>query len=198
MPDKLPRSFFQRPTLEVAPELLGKILVRVKGSRITSGRIVEVEAYRNVDDPASHAHRGLTPRNRIMYGKAGHAYVYFIYGMYFCVNVVTEKEGIAGACLIRALEPVEGITAMQRRRNTKSLHALTSGPGKLCQALAIDRTLNGDDLRGGNLFLIDDGFEDFNIKRSPRIGIRAAVDKPWRFFMNGNVFVTRSKFNGFE
>lgn len=195
MPSKLPRSFFERPTLEVAPDLLGKILVRAKGSVIVSGRIIEVEAYRNSDDPASHAHRGLTPRNKLMFGNAGYAYVYFIYGMYFCVNVVTEREGVAGACLIRALEPVGGTDAMKKRRGISSMHELTNGPGKLCQAFAIDRSLNGADLRSDFLYLIDDGFKDFKIQSSSRIGIRVGAEKPWRFFVKGNEFVTKSKFN---
>ncbi|NUM82081.1 DNA-3-methyladenine glycosylase, partial [bacterium] len=117
MPDcLLPRSFYHRPTLEVAPELLGKILVRRHRGIITSGRIVEVEAYTHADDPASHAFRGQTQRNAVMFGAPGHAYVYFIYGMYYCVNVVTERDGVAGACLIRALEPVTGIDVMKKRR----------------------------------------------------------------------------------
>ncbi|MBL7996053.1 DNA-3-methyladenine glycosylase [bacterium] len=195
MPAKLPRSFYCRPTLDVAPDLLGKILVRIKGKTVTSGRIVEVEAYRNADDPASHAYRGLTPRNHLMFGEAGHAYVYFIYGMYFCVNVVTEKAGTAGACLIRALEPLGGIGVMEKRRGIENIHDLGNGPGKLCQAMSIDRALNGEDYLGDTLFLIDDGFSGFRIKRSPRIGIRAGVDKRWRFFIQGNGYVTKNKFN---
>lgn len=195
VPAKLPRSFFRRPTLEVAPDLLGKILVRIKGKALTSGRIVEVEAYRNNDDPASHAHRGQTMRNELMFGEAGHAYVYFIYGMYYCANVVTEEQGIAGACLIRALEPLEGIGVMKKRRGSDIIHGLADGPGKLCDAMAIDRTLNGTDYLGDTLFLIDDGYSGFNIRRSARIGIRVATEKQWRFFIRDNEFVSRSKFN---
>lgn len=195
MSGKLPRSFYARPTLEVAPDLLGKILVRVKGKTLTSGRIVEVEAYRNSDDPASHAHRGLTPRNTIMFGEAGHAYVYFIYGMYFCVNAVSESKGIAGACLIRALEPIEGIKIMQKRRGMDRLHDLANGPGKLCVAMAIDRSLNGADFLGDALYVTDDGFCDFKIIKSPRIGIRVGADKHWRFFVKGSEYVSKSRFN---
>lgn len=195
MPRKLPRSFYARPTLEVAPDLLGKILVRVEGRTVTSGRIVEVEAYRNTDDPASHAHRGLTPRNTLMFGQAGHAYVYFIYGMYFCVNAVTESEGIAGACLIRALEPIEGVKIMQKRRGMDRLYDLANGPGKLCVAMAIDRSLNGADFLDDTLYVADNGFCDFKIKKSPRIGIRVGTDKRWRFFIKGSEFVSKSKFN---
>ncbi len=191
---KLPRSFYQRPTPDVAPDLLGKILVRVKNKQITAGKIVEVEAYRNSEDAASHAHRGVTPRNYLMFGEAGHAYVYFIYGMYFCVNVVTEMPGVAGACLIRALEPVEGIEYMNKRRGINSLHDLTNGPGKLCLAMAIDKKLNGEDLLGDTLTILE-GDEPAKIKRSPRIGIRVAADKPWRFFIDGNPFVSKSKLN---
>jgi DNA-3-methyladenine glycosylase len=191
---KLPRSFYHRPTLEVAPDLLGKILVRVKQNAITAGKIVEVEAYRNSDDAASHAHRGLTPRNVLMFGEAGHAYVYFIYGMYFCVNVVTEKRGIAGACLIRALEPIEGIETMKKRRPVDGLHDLANGPGKLCLAMAIDKKLNGEDLLGDTLTILD-GDEPAKIKRSPRVGIRVATNKRWRFSIDGNPFVSKSKFN---
>ena len=195
MSGKLPRSFYARPTLEVAPDLLGKILVRVKGKTLTSGRIVEVEAYRNTDDPASHAHRGLTPRNMLMFGEAGHAYVYFIYGMYFCVNAVTESKNIAGACLIRALEPIEGIGIMKKRRGMDRVHDLANGPGKLCLAMDIDRTLNGADFLGDSLYLIDDGFREFTIQRSPRIGIRVGSDKHWRFFIKGSEYISKSKFN---
>ena len=198
MPVKLPRSFYYRPTLDVASDLLGKVLVRVKGTTITSGRIVELEAYRNTDDPASHAYRGRTPRNTLMFGEAGRAYVYFIYGMYFCVNVVTEKHGIAGACLIRGLEPLEGVGIMKKRRGIAKIHELANGPGKLCQAMSIDRSLNGADLLGENLFLTDDGYSGFKIKKSPRIGIRVGTDKPWRFFIQDSKYVTKSKFNNAE
>jgi DNA-3-methyladenine glycosylase len=191
---RLPRSFYRRPTLEVAPDLLGKVLVRRQGRRITSGRIVEVEAYCGMDDPASHAYRGPRLRNAVMFGEAGHAYVYFIYGMYYCVNVVTERKGVAGACLVRALEPVEGIEWMKKRRGVESLHDLTSGPGKLCLAMAIDCGLNGADFLGPALFLTDTG-GTVRIKRSPRIGIRNAADRRWRFFVEDNPFVTKSKYN---
>lgn len=135
---KLPQSFYARSTLKVAPELLGKILcVRTSGGFV-SGRIVETEAYR-ADDPASHSSRGKTARAAIMFGPAGVAYVYFIYGMYEMLNFVTEKEGEAGAVLIRAIEPMEGETLMRKRRhNPRSRHDLSSGPGKLCRALGIE------------------------------------------------------------
>lgn len=196
MPDRLlPRSFYHRPTLEVAPELLGKILVRRHRGIITSGRIVEVEAYTHADDPASHAFRGQTQRNAVMFGAPGHAYVYFIYGMYYCVNVVTERDGVAGACLIRALEPISGIDIMKIRRRVEHLHDLSNGPGKLCLAMSIDRSLNGADLLGSDLYVVDEGFTDFKIKRSPRIGIRVGTEKNYRFFVGKNPYVSKSKFN---
>lgn len=191
---KLPRPFYQRPTLEVAPDLVGKILVRKNRGVLTVGRIVEVEAYRNSDDPASHAYRGVTPRNRLMFGEGGVLYVYFIYGMYFCANVVTDKNGVAGAVLIRAVEPVEGIEGMRRRRKTRSDDNLTNGPGKVCTALAIDRRLNGADLQGESIYLADDG-ERMRVGISERIGIRSGKEKRWRFFAAGNKFVSRIRFN---
>ncbi|MBX7150632.1 DNA-3-methyladenine glycosylase [bacterium] len=196
MPDRLlPRSFYHRPTLEVAPDLLGKIFVRRHRGIITSGRIVEVEAYTNTNDPASHAFRGRTKRNAIMFGEPGYAYVYFIYGMYYCVNVVTERDGVAGACLIRALEPVSGVDIMEKRRRAEHHYDLSNGPGKLCLALHIDRELNGADLLGNDLHIVDDGFTGFKIRRSPRIGIRVGTDKRYRFFIHNNPYVSKSKFN---
>jgi DNA-3-methyladenine glycosylase len=192
--DKLPRAFYERPTLEVAADLLGKLLVRVKNGKVTAGKIVELEAYRSSDDAASHAYRQQTPRNALMFGEPGRAYVYFIYGMYYCVNVVTETHGVAGACLIRALEPVEGIPQMKKRRGLSHLHELANGPGKLCLAMAIDKRLNGEDLLGESIYILDHE-KPLTIKRSPRIGIKAATEKPWRFFIAGNPFVSKSKFN---
>lgn len=186
---RLPRSFYLRSTLEVAPELLGMILVRRRGKHLTAGRIVEVEAYRGADDPASHAFRGMRARNRVMFGEAGHAYVYFIYGMYYCVNVVCEEPGVAGACLIRALEPLIGTEIMARRRRVSRIHDLTSGPGKLCQAMAIDARLNGADYLGDELW-ISEGRHHSTIGQSPRIGIRHARERPWRFFLQDNRFVS--------
>ena len=142
----LSRFFYERPTLEVAKELLGKLLVRMWDGKRISGIIIETEAYIGEDDPACHASVGKTPRNCIMYGQAGFAYVYFIYGMYFCLNVVTERYGFPAAVLIRALEPVEGIEWMKKWRNKDKLSELTSGPGKLTQALFITKELNGVDL----------------------------------------------------
>jgi DNA-3-methyladenine glycosylase len=189
--DKLPRSFYKRPTLEVAPELLGKILVRNDHNRITSGRIVEVEAYGGADDPASHAYRGLSERNNVMFGEAGYAYVYLIYGVYCCVNAVTETTGTAGACLIRALEPLTGIDAMKNRCRLRRTEYMTNGPGKLCIAMKIDRRFNGADFLGNELYIADDDYRSFQIHQTPRIGISSATRRLWRFFIYDNAYVSK-------
>lgn len=142
---KLPRRFYDRDTLLVARELLGKRLVRVLRGKRLSGIIVETEAYIGEEDKASHAARGRTLRNQVMYGPPGHAYIYFVYGMHYCLNVVAEREGFAAAVLLRALVPQEGDEDMLRRRSGRK-DTLADGPAKLCQALAIDRRLNGMDL----------------------------------------------------
>ncbi|MBN2096747.1 DNA-3-methyladenine glycosylase [Candidatus Peregrinibacteria bacterium] len=176
--NKLPRSFFNRPTLTVAQELLGKILVVGK----TSGRIDEVEAYIGQNDPACHACRGKTERNKIMFGPAGHLYVYFTYGMYHCANIVTEKKGFPAAVLIRSVKPMIGIEQMKKRRGR--LDHLADGPGKLCIALSMTKNShNGMDLCGkGEDGVYDDGFIPEKIKKSARIGIREGLDKKWRFY----------------
>lgn len=187
---RLPRSFYRRSVLDVAPDLLGKILVRRKGTALTAGRIVEVEAYGAGDDAASHAFGGPRERNRIMFGEPGFAYVYFIYGMYYCVNVVCEERGIAGACLIRALEPVIGMDVMKKRRGMNDPVRLTSGPGKLCIAMAVDRALNGADFLGQTLWIADGG-QTGQPRRSRRVGIRNATDRLWRFFDGDSPYVSK-------
>jgi len=187
----LPRSFYSRPATAVAPDLLGKILCRRKGEVLTSGRIVEVEAYLGADDPASHAYRGPTPRNRSMFGPAGHAYVYFTYGNHYCLNVVTDREGIASAVLIRALEPVEGIEIMRRRRGRAAGTDLMSGPGKLTRALSIDRKNDGSDLTRGPLWICDDRRSEVRWVRTPRIGIRRAADRLYRFHVLDSLYLSR-------
>lgn len=179
----LPASFYERNTLIVAEELLGKYLVRqIRGKKII-GKIVEVEAYIGESDPACHAFRGLTPRTKIMYGSPGHAYVYFNYGMYFLLNVVTEREGFPAAVLIRALEPVFGLKDDDPRP--------ASGPGKLCRSMQIDKELNGEPLTGKRLWIGElQSNEDFEIRWSPRIGISVGQDKPWRAYIAGNRFVS--------
>ncbi len=191
--EPLGRDFYARDTVGVAKALLGKILVRELGGRILAGRIVEVEAYRGGDDPASHAYRGPTDRNMVMFGEAGHAYVYFTYGNHYCLNVVTERVGVAGAVLIRALEPICGIDVMVERRKTRRLETLTSGPGRLTQALGITLAENGLDLTlGRGLYLVAWAGEGaFDIVASRRIGIRSGLDRLWRFYVKGSRFVSK-------
>lgn len=193
---RLPREFYARPTLSVARELLGQRLVRLLDGQRLAGRIVEVEAYLSETDQASHARPGRTQRNAPMYGPPGHAYVYFIYGMYYCLNAVTEAEGSPAAVLIRALEPLEGLEAMRRHRPARSDCDLTSGPGKLCQALAIDRALNRADLCQGDVLWIeaDAPIADEGAATSPRTGVRGdqrARTAPWRFYIEGHPCLSR-------
>ncbi|MHA1594095.1 MAG: DNA-3-methyladenine glycosylase [Candidatus Baldrarchaeia archaeon] len=190
----LPRSFYNRDTLVVARELLGMYLVRElpTGERMV-GKIVETEAYKGFQDPASHAYRGKTPRNAVMFGPPGRAYVYFIYGKNYCLNIVTEPEGVPAAVLIRALEPINGVNVMMRYRKVRRLVDLTNGPGKLTEAMNITRELNGVDMtRRGPLYVVKpERKESFEIGRSGRIGVRAAKDWPWRFFIKGNPYVSK-------
>ena len=180
----LPRSFYERATVEVARDLLGKLLVHGK----TSGRIVEVEAYLGREDRAAHASRGLTNRTRVLFGPPGHAYVYFIYGMYECLNIVAEPEGTPGCVLIRALEPVTGIPVMRRRRpRARSVEDLASGPGKLTLAMGITRRHNGADLTSGPLTVrAVPGEPPPVIAVTTRIGIRHCADWPLRFHIAGS------------
>ncbi len=191
---KISRSFYEQPTVDVARRLLGKYLVRKHPDGKTVGRIVETEAYVGPHDLACHAARGRTARTEIMFGRAGYAYVYFIYGVYYCLNVVTEEVDHASAVLIRALEPVEGIELMKERRRTGETRNLASGPGKLCQAFAIDKALNGADICGSVLYVEDRGEPPPKILARPRIGVDYAgkwKHKPWRFLIGGNEFVSR-------
>jgi DNA-3-methyladenine glycosylase len=171
----LPRAFYARPTVEVARALLGQRLVH----GTTAGIIQEVEAYLGPEDKAAHAARGLTPRTRVIFGAPGHAYVYLIYGIHECLNVVTEPAGVPGCVLIRALEPVDGIRLMRQRRN--NARDLAGGPGKLTQALAIDRRHYGVDLTRGALRIEEANSGAFTVEVTPRIGIRECVDWPLRF-----------------
>lgn len=191
---KVPRSFYLRPTIQVARELLGKFLVRRLRGKLLIGKIVEVEAYRGVLDPASHAYRGKTKRNEVMFWEGGHLYVYFTYGMHFCANVVTRNEGIGEAVLLRAVEPVKGIGTMQRNRRKSRLETkkLTSGPAKFCQAFGIAQKENGTDLMGNTIFIANgEKIARSQIGSSTRIGINVAMEKKWRFFVKGNVWVSR-------
>ena len=181
-------------TLEVARQLLGKFLVRRHAEGSTSGRIVETEAYIGPEDKACHASRGRTPRTEIMFGRAGHAYVYLIYGFHCMFNIVTETRDFPAAVLIRAVEPLEGLELMRARRKTENVRGLANGPGKLCQAFAIDRKLNGDDMCGEILYVEDRGEPAPKILTTPRIGVEYAgrwKHKPWRFLINGNDFVSK-------
>jgi DNA-3-methyladenine glycosylase len=189
----LPREFYCRETVQVAEDLLGKRLVRVKGRARMIGRIVEVEAYRGSDDPASHAFRGATPRNAPMFGEPGHAYTYFTYGNHYCLNVTTHVSGIPGAVLIRAIEPLEGLSVMRRLRPNLPDSALTNGPGKLTKALGINQSLNEVDMtRFGPLFIADTERGHLEIARSARVGIKAGKGRLWRFYISGNLYVSRS------
>jgi DNA-3-methyladenine glycosylase len=191
MKKRLDRKFYNRSTLKIAQELLGKYLVIEKDGNYVSGKIVETEAYIGPDDPASHAYRGLTPRNRIMFGDPGYAYVYLTYGMHHCLNFVTERKGFPAAVLIRALEPMDGIEILRKRRKAKDLINLTDGPAKLCQALGIDRTLNGVDLCSDIFYVEDRGNKPTKIVSTSRIGIKEGKDKKWRFYIENNEFVSR-------
>ncbi len=192
--DPLPREFYLRPTVDVARDLLGCYLVRRLEGELLIGQIVETEAYVGEGDPACHAARGKTPRNAVMYGPPGHAYVYFIYGMYHCLNAVTEREGFPAAVLIRALEPVFGVETMKRLRHTRNVENLTNGPGKLCQAMAIDRRLNGADLCGSDLTIVPGHPVDLSrIRATSRIGIRKGTEHLWRFFLANSPWVSHPR-----
>jgi DNA-3-methyladenine glycosylase len=187
----LPADFYATDTVSLAQKLIGVRLVHETRGRRVSGTIVETEAYLR-DDPACHASRGKTKRNAPMFGPAGHAYVYFIYGTYYCFNVVSEKEGVGEAVLIRALEPLEGIAQMQRSRGTRDLHALCSGPGKLVMALGITPKLSGCSLLRPPLYLArGDSIQPSEIVCTPRIGISTAQELPLRFYLKGSRFASR-------
>jgi DNA-3-methyladenine glycosylase len=193
LPEPLPRAFYNRPAIEVARALLGAVLVH----GTTSGRIVETEAYlgphSGLEDRAAHSWRGITPRTRVIFGEPGHAYVYLIYGVYECLNVVAEPKGTAGCVLIRALEPVDGIPRMRLRRpSTSGVEKLANGPGKLTLAMGITRRHNGADLTRGRLTIHPpEQTESIRIGVSPRIGIKHCADLPLRFFIEGSRFVSR-------
>ena len=198
---KLPRKFYSRGTEIVAQELLGKTLVHKTEKGAIMAKIVETEAYLGQKDPGSHAYQGITPRNRIMFGLAGKAYIYLVYGKHYCFNVVTEKDGVAGAVLIRAGEPKEGIQLMRKNRRIDApLGCLTNGPGKLTEALGITGSMNGVDLTGNKLFIMSDSnsgktagpSRNFSIMRTCRIGIREGSNLPYRYYIEGNRFVSRT------
>jgi DNA-3-methyladenine glycosylase len=192
---KLLRSFYEQSTVDVAKQLLGKYLVRQHPKGATVGRIVETEAYVGPQDLACHASKGRTARTEIMFGPAGHAYVYFIYGFYNMLNLVTERKNHPAAVLIRAVEPVAGIDLMRARRQVDKLRDLASGPGKLCRAFAIDRSLNGADLCADVLYLEERGELPPKIRATPRIGVDYAgkwKDKRYRFLVRDSDFVSKT------
>ena len=194
----LSRSFFDRDPRRVARELLGKVLIRKAGKNRLTARIVEVEAYLGEKDPASHTFSGRTLRNAVLFGPPGFAYIYFIYGNHYCLNVSCEREGKAGSVLFRALEPLVGIEEMAAARGVvlhglRDLPKLTSGPGRLAQAFGITRTRdNGCDLtsRRSSLWIGDDGFHPGRLGVTPRIGITKAAERPLRYLLVGNRFVS--------
>ncbi len=180
----LPRTFYERDTVKVAKDLLGKTLVRKIGNKTISGIITETEAYRYKDDPASHAFGGVTERNKIMFGQVGRAYVYFTYGMHFCVNAVARSDNYdAGAVLIRGLKPKEGIDFMIKKRKTKLVSNLTNGPAKLTQALQITKKQYGEDLAKISSLYITEGLDREKIIANSRIGIKNGTGKLWNFKM---------------
>lgn len=188
----VPRDFYDRPVTRVARDLIGRMLVHDTREGRVAGVIVEVEAYRGEADPASHAFRGRTRRNAVMFGEPGHAYVYFTYGMHHCLNLVTGREGVASAVLLRAAEPRIGIEIMRRRRGVSVLERLARGPGCLAQAFGLDLTRNGLDVTQPPLWVSDRPPERSagRIGTSSRVGIRVATDRPWRFFVRESPFVS--------
>lgn len=199
---KLDREFYNRDSIIVAKELLGKILVHEIDGEKLSAKIVEVEAYMGVEDKAAHSYGGRrTPRVEVMYGHPGFSYVFIIYGMYYCFNIVTREIGTPQAILVRAVEPIEGFELMAQNRfkkpynqlNKSQIVGLTNGPGKLCNALLINKSLNGEDLCGSKLYIVEGQEENFNIVSSKRIGIdyaEEAKDFLWRFYIEGNKYVS--------
>ncbi len=185
----LTQNFYNRPTLKVARELLGCYLFRKTSDGIMVGKIIETEAYCGPKDKANHASKGLTPRTAPMFGKAGYSYIYLIYGMYNCLNIVTEKEGYPAAVLIRSIEPIKGVELMMKNRNSNisKIKNLTNGPGKLCQALSLNKEQNNLDIttKKNNIW-IENSSQKYKIKKSPRVGIDYAgeyKDKLWRFWI---------------
>lgn len=193
---KLNKDFYLQDTLLVAKQLLGKYLYRKYKGQYLIGKIVETEAYRE-DDPASHAFKGKTKRNEVMFWEGGHLYVYFTYGMHYCCNVVTEREGRGCAVLIRAVEPIEGLDTMMKLRKFNSsanVFDLTNGPAKLCQAFNITKRDNGKFLCDEEIFIVDSkiDIENSQIGKSQRIGIKNGLDKQWRFFIRNSPWVSRT------
>jgi|TARA_B100002003_G_scaffold97085_1_gene90452 DNA-3-methyladenine glycosylase len=190
------RRFYTRDTLKVAKAILGKVLVRRTPLEVFTGKIVETEAYRGTDDPASHSFRGKTNRNEVMFGKPGITYVYFTYGNHHCLNIVTERTGIPAAVLIRSIEPLKGIETMKRNRSVEKIIDVASGPGKLTKAFQITREDNNIDVTdsSSNISIHTPAKEkSFQIVQTTRIGIRLAQEFPWRFYIKENPHVSKRK-----
>lgn len=188
---KVTREFYARSAVEVAPNLIGALLVRRLREELLVGRIVETEAYMGPDDPASHAYRGMTARNASMFGPGGRLYVYRSYGIHNCANVVTGDAGFGMAVLLRAVEPVAGIEVMRARRNVDSDRLLAAGPGRLCEAFGIDKQNDGEDLLGESLFIAR-ALESPRIAVTERVGISIAKERRWRFVEAGSRYLSRS------
>ncbi len=195
---KLPKNFYQKDPVKLAPKLLGKIMVRKLGSKYLTGKIVEVEAYRGKDDQAAHTYSGKTKRNEVMFREGGYLYVYFTYGMHFCSNIVCDKKDEGAAVLIRAIEPIEEIETMAFNRYGKNIISekekinLTNGPAKLCEALKIKREENGLDLTKEQIFLVEgEKIPKQEIVATKRIGIKKSVELPWRFYIKDNPYVSQ-------
>lgn len=194
----LPHNFYKRPVINVAKDLLGKVIVKKEGNRVLAGRIVEVEAYDGEADQASHSYKGKTKRNEMMFNEGGYFYVYFTYGAHFCSNVVTGKKNYGAAVLIRAVEPLLGINKMitnrfgRKLQSEKEIYNLTSGPGKVCQAFGFSKEYSGCDLTNSAIFIVNQPkLKTSNIGISKRIGITKSVSLPWRFFEIGNPYLSR-------
>jgi DNA-3-methyladenine glycosylase len=192
---KLPRDFYTRDVLRVARELPGKVFVKKRVDTILAGKIVEVEAYSGAADEAAHSFGGVTARNQVMFREGGILYVYFTYGMHYCCNVVTGREGEGNAVLLRAMEPLEGIETMMRNRfgeSKKDFRNLTNGPAKICRAFGIDSKDNGVDLLGDDIYILDgETVSEDSIHVSRRIGIKKSTDLPWRFYIKENPFASK-------
>jgi DNA-3-methyladenine glycosylase len=199
----VPRDFYGRDVVTVSREILGKVLVRQEGRRARAGRIVEVEAYLGISDPAAHAAAGKTARNFVLFGPPGHAYIYFIYGNHYCLNISCEPEGKAGSVLTRALDPLAGLELMAEARGIEGdlerlslRRSLTSGPGRLAEAFDITRERDNDKdvtTEKSDLRIVDDGFRPEEIAVTPRIGITKAAQEELRFVVAGNAFVSGKK-----
>lgn len=196
--NKLTNDFYLRNVTSVAKDLLGKIIVLVHNNKTLTAKIVEVEAYQGENDKASHSYGGISERNKVMFDAGGKLYVYLIYGIYFCANVVTGKAGHGDAVLIRAVEPIDGVDLMFDNRETKtrkndiSIRQLTNGPAKFCEAFDIGKEHNGLSLNGNKIFLLNNKpIDDSNIITTTRIGISKSKKLKWRYYIKDNLFVSR-------